>query len=124
MNLGAFSITLPVKNVNVSFDFYSKLGFSIIQGKLQEGWVVIKNGDSVIGLFEDLTIDKGIITFNPGWNQSANNVDPFQDVRSIYDEIVHVGLEVQPIIDSEKGPAYLFILDPDKNPILIDQQRF
>jgi len=123
MELGAFSISLAVKNVKVSKEFYEKLGFSVFGGVIEEKWVIMKNGDCIIGLFEGM-FDKNILTFNPGWDSNAKNVDPFMDVRELQEALRKQGIpfitEVGP--DSE-GPGSFIIEDPDGNPILMDQHR-
>ncbi|MDJ0806739.1 MAG: VOC family protein [Gammaproteobacteria bacterium] len=123
MNLGAFSISLSVKDIVISKEFYEKLGFESLEGDCEQGWLVLKNGDHVIGLFQGM-FEKNMLTFNPGWNQAAQNIDVFTDVRELRDELIRRGLTI--IDDNTKqavGPGSILIEDPDGNPILIDQHR-
>jgi len=123
MNLGAFSISLAVKDIQASKAFYEKLGFEALGGDCGQGWTILKNGDHVIGLFQDM-FDKNMLTFNPGWAQSAENLDSFTDVRELKERLQQAGVEiVHDGIDSESGPGSFVINDPDGNPILIDQHR-
>lgn len=123
MQLGAFSISLTVKDIEASKAFYEKLGFEAMGGDCGQGWTILKNGDHVIGLFQGM-FDKNILTFNPGWNQSAQNLDSFTDVRDIREELVRRGITiVQDDAKSQSGPGSIVIEDPDGNPILIDQHR-
>lgn len=121
MNLGAFSISLSVKDLQASKTFYEKLGFSVFGGDAAQNWLIMKNGDHVIGLFQGMFEDN-ILTFNPGWDQDANAVESFTDVRELQRELKARGIEIQTEADeSTTGPASLVIVDPDGNPILIDQ---
>ncbi len=122
MNLGAFSMSLNVKDIHKSYDFYQKLGFKQIGGDLNQFWVILKHGDAVIGLFQDM-IDQNTLTFNPGWSQEGKSVDPFDDVRHIKKNLIESHIEVSAYISTEEGPGYLLLKDPDGNPILIDQHR-
>lgn len=123
MNLGAFSISLTVKDIKASMEFYKKLGFESLGGDSEQGWTILKNGDHVIGLFQGM-FDKNILTFNPGWNQSAQNVDEYMDVREIRDELAKRGIAIMKDDAADKeGPGSIVIEDPDGNPILIDQHR-
>lgn len=123
LNLGAFSMSLKVKDIQASFDFYSKLGFQIIGGELEQKWLILKSGDCVIGLFEGM-FEKNMLTFNPGWNQSGENTEPFDDIRNIQKELLSNGIEISMLVDEESvGPGYFTIEDPDGNPILFDQHR-
>ncbi|MGD9605680.1 MAG: VOC family protein [Bacilli bacterium] len=122
MQLGAFSISLNVKDIKKSHQFYEKLGFHVIGGNRDQFWLILKNDDAVIGLFQNM-IDKNTLTFNPGWNQEGNEIDPFMDIRVINNKLTENNIIVKASIDSDEGPAYLFIEDPDGNPILIDQHR-
>jgi len=123
MGSGAFSISLAVKDIRASKEFYEKLGFSALMGEAEQNWLIMKNGDAVIGLFQGM-FDKNIMTFNPGWDQDAKEVDPYRDIRAIQDELKERGIsllsEVQP--DTE-GPGSFMLLDPDGNQILFDQHR-
>lgn len=125
MNLGAFSISLPVKDITASMAFYAKLGFAP-KMPLEEGakWVILVNPDDhIIGLFEGM-FDQPMLTFNPGWDQAAGAVDPFEDVRALHAMITSDGIEaVQKTLDAETGPGSFVVVDPDGNPILIDQHR-
>ena len=123
MDLGAFSISLTVKDIEASKKFYESLGFESMGGDCGQGWTILKNGEHVIGLFQGM-FDKNILTFNPGWNQSAQNTDKFTDVRDLREQLTERGIEI--ISDNaggESGPGSIVIEDPDGNPILIDQHR-
>lgn len=122
VNLGAFSISLNVKNIKKSYDFYQKLGFKIIGGNLEEKWLILKSNQAVIGLFEGM-IEKNTLTFNPGWSQEGKNFDPYDDIRMIYQELNESIPNLQNGISQNAGPGYIIIEDPDGNPILIDQHR-
>lgn len=123
IKLGAFSISLVVKDIHVSKAFYEKLGFYQRGGEITQNWVVMKNGTTVIGLFQGM-FDKNMLTFNPGWNQEAEHLDDFLDVRDIQKHLVAQEMELQNKADeTTKGPAYIILTDPDGNPILIDQHR-
>lgn len=123
MNLGSFSISLAVKNLEKSRAFYAKLGFQPVGGQEQENWLILRNGDHVIGLFQGM-FDKNILTFNPGWDQSGAETDPFTDVRQIQSELEKQGVELTSQADTATtGPASLVLTDPDGNQILIDQHR-
>ncbi|MEM6916700.1 MAG: VOC family protein [Verrucomicrobiota bacterium] len=124
MNLGGFSISLTVKNLEESIAFYEKLGFTPLGGtESGKGWMILKNGEHVIGLFEGM-FEKNMLTFNPGWNQSAEEVDEFTDVREIREQLKERGIEVlSDDAQNGEGPGSLLIADPDGNPILIDQHR-
>lgn len=123
MQLGAFSVSLAVKDIKASREFYEKLGFESPGGSGDENWCILKNGDHVIGLFQGM-FDKNILTFNPGWDQSAQPLDSFTDVRDLQKELKAAGVEFQTEADeSTSGPASFVITDPDGNPILVDQHR-
>lgn len=123
MKLGAFSISLAVNDLAASRDFYTKLGFESVGGD-EVGFVVMRNGDTVIGLFAGM-FDENILTFNPGWDQQQNELAAFADVRELRAAIVDAGIEVIEgnTDDSAAGPAHLMVTDPDGNTILIDQHR-
>jgi len=122
MQLGAFSVSLAVKDLAASRAFYEKLGFSAFAGD-GENWQMLRNGDHVIGLFQGM-FEKNILTFNPGWNQNAENLDSFTDVRELQQMLKADGIELdQEADESTSGPASLVLTDPDGNPILIDQHR-
>ncbi|MEO0467197.1 MAG: VOC family protein [Pseudomonadota bacterium] len=121
MKVGAFSISLSVKDLAASKAFYEKLGFSDLGGDASHGYLILKNGDAVIGLFQGM-FEGNIITFNPGWDQDAQPVDGFDDVRAIQASLQDAGVELQTEADaSTKGPASITLIDPDGNAILIDQ---
>lgn len=120
-DLGAFSISLAVKDLKASIAFYEKLGFEAAGGG--EGWMMMRMGDKVIGLFEGM-FEKNIITFNPGWTQGAENLEEFADVRNVQEELKARGLELASEVEAgTSGPASITLVDPDGNPILIDQHR-
>jgi len=121
MKLGAFSVSLAVKDLEVSKTFYEKLGFEVFAGDAAQNWLILRNGAHCIGLFQGM-FDKNILTFNPGWDQNAQNLDDFTDVRELQKRLVEQGVELQAKADeSTTGPASITMLDPDGNPILIDQ---
>jgi predicted lactoylglutathione lyase len=121
MNLGAFSISLNVKDIQASKSFYEKLGFSVFGGDAAQNWLIMKNGDHVIGLFQGM-FENNILTFNPGWDQNANKLDSFTDVRDLQRALKAQGIKIQTEADeSTSGPASFIIVDPDGNPILFDQ---
>ena len=121
MELGAFSISLTVKDIKASKAFYEKLGFSVFGGDINQNWLILKNGDATIGLFQGM-FDKNIMTFNPGWDSNAQNLDTFTDVRDLQHQLKAGGVIFESEADeSTKGPASFIVLDPDGNPILLDQ---
>ena len=121
MELGAFSVSLAVKNLEASKAFYEKLGFSVFAGDASQNWLILKNGSHVIGLFQGM-FEKNILTFNPGWDQNAQALDSFKDVRDIQRELKAQGVEIQTEADeSSTGPASFVVVDPDGNPVLVDQ---
>lgn len=123
MDLGAFSVSLAVKDLAASKAFYEKLGFEMMGGQPAENWCILKNGTHVIGLFQGMFEDN-ILTFNPGWDQSAQNTDSFTDVRDLQKQLKAKGLELMSEADeASEGPASLMLKDPDGNTILIDQHR-
>jgi len=123
MNLGAFSVSLNVKDIKASKEFYEKLGFESMGGDADQGWLILKNGEHIIGLFQGM-FDKNILTFNPGWNQSAENLSSFTDVRDLRDELKRRGIDIiKDQISRPDGPGSIVLEDPDGNPILIDQHR-
>jgi lactoylglutathione lyase len=123
MNLGAFSISLAVKDLAASKAFYEKLGFSAFHGDPAQGWQMMKNGPVVIGLFQGM-FERNILTFNPGWDQAAQPVDPFTDVRELQRELRQAGVAFdQEAHESTAGPASFILTDPDGNPIFVDQHR-
>ena len=121
MELGAFSISLSVKDLNVSKSFYEKLGFTVFAGEFSRNWLIMKNGDHVIGLFQGM-FEKNILTFNPGWGQNADKLDSYTDARELQRELKSHGIKFENEADENStGPASFMIMDPDGNPILIDQ---
>ena len=121
MKLGTFSISLAVKDIEASKTFYEKLGFTIFHGDASQNWLILKNGDHTIGLFQDM-FDKNIMTFNPGWDSNAQPVDEFTDVRELQRKLKAEGVTLLTEADeSTSGPASFMIADPDGNPILVDQ---
>ncbi|HEY8168821.1 MAG TPA: VOC family protein [Candidatus Limnocylindrales bacterium] len=123
MDLGAFSVSLAVKDLAASRAFYERLGFSAFHGEAEQGWLVLKSGGTVIGLFQGM-FERNILTFNPGWDQAAQPVDPFTDVREIQRRLKEAGVAIDPEADdTTTGPASFIITDPDGNQILFDQHR-
>lgn len=121
MELGAFSISLAVKDIQASKDFYQKLGFQVFMGDITQNWLIMKNGDHVIGLFQGM-FDKNIMTFNPGWDSQARSLDSFTDVRELQRQLKAQGIALESEVDeSTTGPASFIVVDPDGNPILFDQ---
>ena len=121
MELGAFSISLAVKDIEASRDFYEKLGFSRFLGDPAQNWLIMKNGQTVIGLFQGM-FEKNMLTFNPGWDSSARQLDAFADVREIQRRLRAQGVELITEADeASEGPASFMVMDPDGNPILVDQ---
>jgi catechol 2,3-dioxygenase-like lactoylglutathione lyase family enzyme len=121
MELGAFSISLAVKDIKASKEFYEKLGFKEFGGDITQNWLILKNGDHLVGLFQGM-FEKNMLTFNPGWNQEAQKLDSFADVREVQRHLKAQGLELVTEADENtSGPAHLVVVDPDGNPILIDQ---
>ncbi|MFE6906272.1 VOC family protein [Streptomyces erythrochromogenes] len=121
MDLGAFSVSLTVRDIEASRAFYEKLGFAALGGDPSQNWVILKNGDHVIGLFQGM-FEKNMLTFNPGWNQDATPLDSFTDVRELQRELKANGVEfVTEADESGSGPAHFVVLDPDGNPVLVDQ---
>lgn len=121
MNLGAFSISLNVKDIQKSKSFYETLGFQVLGGDITQNWLILKNESCVIGLFQGM-FEKNILTFNPGWNQNAENLDSFSDIRDLQKQLKEKGIKMLTEADeSSEGPASFTIEDPDGNPILVDQ---
>ncbi len=121
MELGAFSLSLTVKDLQISLAFYEKLGFSIFAGDASEKWLILRNGDAVVGLFEGM-FDRNMLTFNPGWNSACDPLESFTDVRNLQKQLRDQGVEIVSEADeSGSGPAEFMVVDPDGNPILIDQ---
>lgn len=123
MQLGAFSVSLAVKDLAASRAFYEKLGFATLGGDASQNWLILKNGDVVIGLFQGM-FEKNMLTFNPGWDQNAKPVPTFTDVRELQKQLKAQGLALATEADeSTTGPAHFVVVDPDGNPILVDQHR-
>jgi lactoylglutathione lyase len=121
MQLGAFSVSLTVKDIAASAAFYEKLGFTSFGGDITQNWLILKNGETVIGLFQGM-FEKNMLTFNPGWNQNAEAVDSFTDVRDIQRELKSQGAEfVSEADETSTGPGSFIVVDPDGNPVLVDQ---
>ena len=121
MELGAFSVSLAVKDLSASQAFYEKLGFELFHGEASQGWLIMKSPSCVIGLFQGM-FDDNILTFNPGWNDSAQPLDTYTDVREIQRKLKEDGIEFATEADeTTSGPASFVIIDPDGNPILVDQ---
>ncbi len=123
MQLGAFSVSLAVKDLKASKAFYAKLGFVALMDPHPDDWVILKNGDHVIGLFQGL-FERNMLTFNPGWDQEAGKVNPFTDVRELQKALKAEGVAfILEADEAGEGPASFVIEDPDGNPILVDQHR-
>jgi lactoylglutathione lyase len=121
MELGAFSISLAVRNLEASRKFYEKFGFKVFAGDASQNWLILKNGDHVIGLFQGM-FDKNILTFNPGWDGNAQKLAAFTDVRELQRQLKAQGVQmVNEADESTAGPASFMAVDPDGNPILVDQ---
>ncbi len=121
MELGAFSISLAVKDIESSRAFYEKFGFKVIGGDASQNWLILRNGDHTIGLFQGM-FDKNTLTFNPGWDKNAEQVDTFTDVRDLQQQLKAKGVELLSEADeATTGPASFVAVDPDGNPILVDQ---
>ncbi|WP_043932944.1 VOC family protein [Bacillus sp. EB01] len=123
MKLGAFSISLNVKDINISKAFYEKLGFQSFGGDITQNWLIMKNENCIIGLFQGM-FEKNILTFNPGWNENAENLESFTDIRDIQKQLKAEGITMlSEADDATTGPAHFIIEDPDGNQILVDQHR-
>ncbi|HEU4510106.1 MAG TPA: VOC family protein [Pyrinomonadaceae bacterium] len=121
MELGAFSVSLAVKDIEASKQFYQQLGFTPFMGDQSQNWLIMKNGPHVIGLFQGM-FDKNILTFNPGWNQDAQPVEQFTDARELQRKLKGAGVNLlQEADENSTGPASFMLTDPDGNMILIDQ---
>lgn len=121
MQLGNFSVSLAVKDIAASQAFYEKLGFSSFAGDAAQNWLILKNGDHAIGLFQGV-LEKNTLTFNPGWDSNAGTLESFTDVRELQRQLKGQG--VQPVVAADEtttGPAYFIVHDPDGNPVLFDQ---
>lgn len=123
MDLGAFSISLSVKDLKTSKAFYEKLGFNAYAGSLDQNYLIMKNGNALIGLFQGM-FQGNLLTFNPGWDENANNLEDFEDIREIQKQLQNSGLTLISEADEKTvGPASLMLADPDGNVILLDQHR-
>lgn len=123
MELGAFSVSLAVKDLTASRAFYEKLGFEAFMGEAEQGWLMLRNGDHVVGLFQGM-FERNLLTFNPGWDQQANEIGAFTDVRELQRTLRERGVEVVSEVDEAgSGPGSFIVVDPDGNPILFDQHR-
>jgi len=121
MDLGAFSVSLAVKDLQASRSFYEQLGFTVFAGEPSQSWLILRNGDTVIGLFQGM-FDRNMLTFNPGWDANADPLASFADVRELQRRLKAAGVElVREADESTTGPASILVLDPDGNPILVDQ---
>ena len=123
MQLGNFSISLTVKDIHKSKQFYERLGFAVVAGNIDENWLVLRNASCKIGLFQGM-FDQNILTFNPGWDADGKNVDPFTDVRQLQRQLKAQGLAPTKEADeNSSGPDFFTLVDPDGNQILVDQHR-
>lgn len=121
MDLGAFSISLAVKDLQASKAFYEKFGFTTFGGDASQNWLILKNGDHVIGLFQGM-FERNILTFNPGWDSNAQKLSTFTDVRDLQRQLKAQGVSLlQEADETTTGPASFVAVDPDGNPILVDQ---
>jgi catechol 2,3-dioxygenase-like lactoylglutathione lyase family enzyme len=121
MTLGAFSISLAVKSLEASRQFYEKFGFKTFGGNAAQNWLILKNGDCIIGLFQGM-FDQNILTFNPGWDSNAQKLPSFTDVRELQRQLKAQGVKlVNEADENSTGPASFIAVDPDGNPILVDQ---
>jgi lactoylglutathione lyase len=121
MELGAFSISLAVKDLQASKTFYEKLGFTVFGGSASQNWLILKNGDHTIGLFQGM-FEKNTLTFNPGWDSNACKLDTYTDVRDLQRQLKAAGVQLITEADeTTTGPASFIVVDPDGNPILVDQ---
>jgi predicted enzyme related to lactoylglutathione lyase len=121
MELGAFSVSLAVKDLEASKSFYEKFGFKVFAGDASQNWLILKNGNHVIGLFQGM-FDKNILTFNPGWDSNAQKLATFTDIRELQRRLKAQGVQlVNEADESTTGPASFMAVDPDGNPILLDQ---
>ncbi|MDA1329857.1 MAG: VOC family protein [Chloroflexi bacterium] len=121
MQLGNFSISLAVKDIKASRDFYQKLGFEVFGGDVSQNWLIMKNGDTNIGLFQGM-FETNTLTFNPGWDGSAQTLDSYTDIRELQKKLKEQDIKLESEADeTTDGPASLMLFDPDGNPILFDQ---
>ncbi len=121
MELGAFSISLSVKDIQVSKTFYENIGFSVFAGDLEKNYLIMKNGNALVGLFQGM-FENNILTFNPGWDESANTLESFADIRKIQQQLKKNNIKLDTETDDNaSGPGSIVFMDPDGNSILIDQ---
>jgi len=121
MKLGALSISLSLKDIHLSKKFYETLGFTVFGGEIEKNYLIMKNGNALVGLFQGM-FENNIISFNPGWDESANKLDSYNDVREIQQHLKDNGLKLEQEADTTtSGPASIVLIDPDGNPVLIDQ---
>ncbi len=121
MKLGAFSISLSVKNLERSKEFYEYLGFSIFGGSMEDHYLVMRNQDTLVGLYEGM-FEGNLLTFNPGWDQDCNSAETFDDVRQIYETVKSCNIDTdEEALEGKSGPGSFVMTDPDGNVILIDQ---
>lgn len=120
MTLGAFSVSLTVANIAASREFYGKLGFEVVGGKIEQNWLILRNGTTTIGLFQGM-FDRNALTFNPGWDAQNQPLAEFTDIRVLQQRIEAAGIALVTKCDAESGPASFMVLDPDGNPVLVDQ---
>jgi catechol 2,3-dioxygenase-like lactoylglutathione lyase family enzyme len=121
MKLGAFSVSLSVKDIQVSKSFYEKLGFIVFGGNISQNWLIMKNENCIIGLFQGM-FEKNILTFNPGWDENATKIESFTDIRDLQKQLKDNEIIIETEIEEgTSGPASFTIFDPDGNPILFDQ---
>ncbi|WP_298146540.1 VOC family protein [Flavobacterium sp.] len=123
MKLGAFSISLSVTDLAASHEFYQKLGFTVLAGSFEQNYLILKNENALIGLFQGM-FEGNLLTFNPGWDENGQQTDPFDDVRAIQSQLKASGIGLTAEVDEQTtGPGSIFLSDPDGNVILIDQHR-
>lgn len=123
MKLGAFSLSLSVKNLNASRRFYEHLGFKVSGGSMEKNYLIMKNEQTLIGLFQGMFAGN-LLTFNPGWDNDAQNLDNFDDIRTLQHQLKDKGITVNPEADEQtSGPASFMVTDPDGNVLLFDQHR-
>lgn len=121
MKLGAFSISLAVKDIHASKQFYENLGFTVFAGDIARNYLILKNGNALIGLFQGM-FPNNILTFNPGWDENAQKLDAFDDVREIQRQLKSKNVKLENEADeSTSGPASIVLIDPDGNAVLLDQ---
>lgn len=122
-SLGAFSVSLAVSDLAASRAFYEKLGFEVAGGAAEQNWLILRNGTTTLGLFQGM-FERNLLTFNPGWDETATNVDgEFVDVREHQKRLEAAGIEPVTRVEDGEGPGSFVVIDPDGNPILVDQHR-